>query len=133
PAGSLSASATAARDVGTSVPMVSTRVTPAWRARASVSARSASKSGKCRCACVSNSSTLMRASQQRPSRRDTEAQAADQLTRRRRDVHRPASPRVGGKAGLARKRPIALAAAAFYRRQADDVDDLALQAPDVIH
>src|SRR5438445_537786 len=131
--GSASASAMAAREVGTSVPIVSMRVTPACRARAIISARSPSNSGTCRCAWVSKSSRLTGASQVRGSRRHSESHAPDELARRRRHVHRPSPLRIGGKAGLTRERPVALAPATLDRRETDDVDDLALEPPDVVH
>src|SRR3989449_1174869 len=131
--GSASASAMAAREVGTSVPIVSMRVTPACRARAIISARSPSNSGKCRCAWVSKSSRLTSSSRVRGSRRDSETHTADELARRRHHVHRPSPLRIGGKADLTRERPVALAPATLDRRETDDVDDLALEPPDVVH
>src|SRR2546427_380247 len=121
------------RIASTSVPIVSMRVTPACRARAIISARSPSNSGKCRCAWVSKSSRLTSSSRVRGSRRDSETHTADELARRRHHVHRPSPLRIGGKADLTRERPVALAPATLDRRETDDVDDLALEPPDVVH
>ena len=63
--GSAAARATAASEVATSVPIVRKRVTPAARARARTSARSASNAGSCRCAWVSKSPVISASTRKR--------------------------------------------------------------------